>query len=65
MRFAKTIVVAMLLLGFATSARAENVGTLIGEYIGLLAEEQIADEYIMKPFDKDILEAKFSQVGLL
>ena len=24
-----------------------------------------ADEYIMKPFDKEIIEAKFSQVGLL
>ncbi len=23
-----------------------------------------ADEYIMKPFDKDIIEAKFQQVGL-
>lgn len=24
-----------------------------------------ADEYIMKPFDRDIIEAKFSQVGLI
>jgi two-component system, chemotaxis family, chemotaxis protein CheY len=24
-----------------------------------------ADEYIMKPFDKDIVESKFSEVGLL
>ncbi len=24
-----------------------------------------ANEYIMKPFDRDIIEAKFSQVGLL
>ena len=24
-----------------------------------------ADEYIMKPFDREILEAKFQQVGLL
>lgn len=24
-----------------------------------------ADEYIMKPFDKDIIESKFSQVGLI
>lgn len=24
-----------------------------------------ADEYIMKPFDRDIIEAKFAQVGLL
>ena len=24
-----------------------------------------ADEYIMKPFDKDILETKFSEVGLV
>ena len=24
-----------------------------------------ADEYIMKPFDGDILDAKFAQVGLL
>ncbi len=24
-----------------------------------------ADEYIMKPFDRDIIETKFSQVGLL
>ncbi|MDP6341952.1 MAG: response regulator [Alphaproteobacteria bacterium] len=24
-----------------------------------------ANEYIMKPFDKDIIEAKFTQVGLL
>lgn len=24
-----------------------------------------ADEYIMKPFDRDILEAKFTQVGLI
>ena len=24
-----------------------------------------ADEYIMKPFDKDIVEAKFQQVGLV
>ena len=37
MRFPKTIVVAMLLLGFTTAARAES---LIAEYIGLLAEEQ-------------------------
>ncbi len=24
-----------------------------------------ANEYIMKPFDSDIIQAKFSQVGLL
>ncbi|HEX9490386.1 MAG TPA: response regulator, partial [Stellaceae bacterium] len=24
-----------------------------------------ANEYIMKPFDSDILQAKFAQVGLL
>lgn len=24
-----------------------------------------ADEYIMKPFDKDIVESKFSQIGLI
>ncbi len=24
-----------------------------------------ADEYIMKPFDRDIIESKFRQVGLL
>jgi two-component system, chemotaxis family, chemotaxis protein CheY len=24
-----------------------------------------ADEYIMKPFDRDIMESKFRQVGLL
>jgi two-component system, chemotaxis family, chemotaxis protein CheY len=24
-----------------------------------------ADEYIMKPFDKDIIEAKFHQAGLV
>ena len=24
-----------------------------------------ADEYIMKPFDKDIVEAKFAEVGLI
>ena len=29
------------------------------------ALEAGADEYIMKPFDRDILEAKFSQAGLL
>lgn len=29
------------------------------------AIEAGADEYIMKPFDRDIVEAKFSQVGLL
>ncbi len=29
------------------------------------AIEAGADEYIMKPFDRDILEAKFSQAGLL
>ncbi len=29
------------------------------------AMEAGANEYIMKPFDKEIIEAKFSQVGLL
>ena len=29
------------------------------------ALEQGADEYIMKPFDSDIVETKFRQVGLL
>lgn len=29
------------------------------------AIEAGADEYIMKPFDREIIEAKFSQVGLL
>jgi len=29
------------------------------------AIEAGADEYIMKPFDREILEAKFQQVGLL
>jgi two-component system chemotaxis response regulator CheY len=29
------------------------------------AMEAGANEYIMKPFDSDILEAKFGQVGLL
>lgn len=29
------------------------------------ALEQGADEYIMKPFDSDIVETKFQQVGLL
>jgi two-component system chemotaxis response regulator CheY len=29
------------------------------------AMEAGANEYIMKPFDSDILEAKFSQVGVL
>jgi len=29
------------------------------------AMEAGANEYIMKPFDRDIIEAKFSQVGLL
>ncbi len=29
------------------------------------AVEAGADEYIMKPFDREIIEAKFSQVGLL
>jgi two-component system chemotaxis response regulator CheY len=29
------------------------------------AMEAGANEYIMKPFDSDILEAKFSQVGIL
>ncbi len=29
------------------------------------AMEAGADEYIMKPFDSDILEAKFSQVGII
>ena len=29
------------------------------------AIEAGADEYIMKPFDSEIIEAKFSQVGLL
>ncbi len=29
------------------------------------AIEAGANEYIMKPFDRDIIEAKFSQVGLL
>ena len=29
------------------------------------AIEAVADEYIMKPFDSEIIEAKFSQVGLL
>ncbi|RMF09861.1 MAG: response regulator, partial [Alphaproteobacteria bacterium] len=24
-----------------------------------------ADEYIMKPFDREIIEAKFQQVGLI
>ncbi|GAB4134015.1 MAG: response regulator [Rhodothalassiaceae bacterium] len=30
-----------------------------------LAMEAGADEYIMKPFDREIIEAKFSQVGLM
>lgn len=30
-----------------------------------IAMEAGANEYIMKPFDSDILEAKFSQVGVL
>ncbi|MGK2284904.1 response regulator [Pedomonas sp. V897] len=29
------------------------------------AIEAGADEYIMKPFDREIIEAKFSQVGLI
>jgi two-component system chemotaxis response regulator CheY len=29
------------------------------------AMEAGANEYIMKPFDSDILEAKFAQVGIL
>jgi two-component system, chemotaxis family, chemotaxis protein CheY len=29
------------------------------------ALEAGADEYVMKPFDRDILEAKFLQIGLL
>lgn len=29
------------------------------------AMEAGADEYIMKPFDREIIEAKFSQVGLM
>jgi two-component system chemotaxis response regulator CheY len=30
-----------------------------------LAIKAGADEYIMKPFDSEIIQAKFSQVGLL
>jgi len=30
-----------------------------------MAMEAGADEYIMKPFDREIIESKFSQVGLL
>ena len=30
-----------------------------------IAMEAGADEYIMKPFDRDIIESKFTQVGLL
>ncbi|GEQ97910.1 response regulator [Iodidimonas gelatinilytica] len=30
-----------------------------------LAMEAGADEYIMKPFDREIIEAKFAQVGLM
>lgn len=30
-----------------------------------MAIEAGADEYIMKPFDREIIEAKFSQVGLV
>jgi two-component system, chemotaxis family, chemotaxis protein CheY len=29
------------------------------------AIEAGADEYIMKPFDREIIEAKFAQVGLV
>jgi two-component system chemotaxis response regulator CheY len=29
------------------------------------ALEAGANEYIMKPFDRDIIEAKFTQVGLM
>jgi len=29
------------------------------------ALEAGADEYIMKPFDKEIVEAKFQEVGLI
>ena len=29
------------------------------------ALDAVADEYIMKPFDGDIIEAKFSEVGLV
>ena len=30
-----------------------------------IAMESGADEYIMKPFDREIIEAKFAQVGLM
>lgn len=30
-----------------------------------MAMEAGADEYIMKPFDREIIEAKFAQVGLM
>ena len=30
-----------------------------------IAMEAGADEYIMKPFDREIIESKFSQVGLI
>jgi len=31
----------------------------------LLALDQGADEYVMKPFDKDIIRSKFEQTGLI
>jgi two-component system chemotaxis response regulator CheY len=31
----------------------------------MIALEQGADEYIMKPFDQDIVRSKFEQTGLM
>src|SRR5215469_1633113 len=45
---------------FVESATTENDLQHIQEAIGAGA-----NEYIMKPFDSDILQAKFAQVGLL
>ena len=38
------------------------------QYLGLFLQTALgegADEYIMKPFDRDIIEAKFHEVGLI
>ena len=58
MRLQKTIVVAMLFLGSAATARAENWESLVAEYIGLMEDEQALF------FEITMLEIKIDDLSL-
>ena len=44
---------------------AEDGADALGKCAEKLPDAVLLDEYIMKPFDKEIVEAKFQQVGLV